>query len=135
MEKFYIKKPHSFIDVITNSSTEIFMLDTKKTVSAIEEIIKEIEREYPPEYDFCGCGHSNGYATVEEAHEWEIKKSFGYFDEDKAVNFLKALGYTVDKKEDAHQFICIKAERGYMNEGLKDFINKTFKVFYHTIDG
>lgn len=32
--------PHSFVDVITNSSTELFVCDTTKTVDMIEEILK-----------------------------------------------------------------------------------------------
>lgn len=134
MEKIIIPI-HSFVDVITNSSTEIFMLDTEKSITTIEEMIKEVEKEYPPEYDFSGCGHSSGYASVEEAEEWDIKEAYGYYDEEEVVKFLKAMGYTVEKNQDRQRFICIKAERGYMNEGLKEFINNTFEVVYHTTDG
>ena len=39
MQLFIIEKPHSLIDVITNSSTELFITDGTKTVDAIKEIL------------------------------------------------------------------------------------------------
>ena len=131
-EKIYIPI-HSFVDVITNSSTEIFMLDTEKSIAVVEEMIKEVEKEYPPEYN--NCGYSTGRASVEEAEVWDIKEAFGYYDEEEVVKFLRAMGYTVEKTGERQRFICIKAERGYMNEGLKEFINNTFNVVYYTFDG
>lgn len=133
MEKIYINI-HSFIDVITNSSTEIFMLDSKKAADVIREIIKEKEIEFPPE-SYGSCGSSNGHAYVETAEDWEISDMFGYIDEEEAVKFLKAKGYKVTKTKKATNYICIKAERGYMNPGLKEFINETFNVVSHNTDG
>lgn len=43
MQKIFIKI-HSVIDVITNSSTEIFMLDTDIATDTVREIIQEKER-------------------------------------------------------------------------------------------
>ena len=128
MEKFYIKI-HSFIDLITNSSTEIFMLDTQQTVEVIQQIISEKQREFPPEYEYGG----NAYVGV--ADDWEIKEAFGYIDEEEAINYLKAKGYKIEKGEDLTNYICIKCERGYMNDRLKDFIKSTFNVVYHTTEG
>ena len=133
MEKFYLKV-HSVIDVITNSSTEIFMLETKKTIDIIQEIITEVEREYPPE-TYGVCNGSAGHATVEITEDWEISEAFGYINEDEAIKYLKAKGYEFKKIENKNNYLCIKAERGYMNSGLRDFINKTFNVVYTTTDG
>ena len=40
-KQLFVIKPHSIIDVITNSSTELFVGTTNKTKEFIEEIIKE----------------------------------------------------------------------------------------------
>ena len=38
--KFIVVGVHSFIDVITNSSTELFVIDKDNTVKAVEEMLK-----------------------------------------------------------------------------------------------
>ena len=42
MGKVLVIETHSFIDVITNSSTEIFICDTDKTLDAVNEILHEL---------------------------------------------------------------------------------------------
>jgi hypothetical protein len=42
--KQYIIPVHSFVDLITNSSTEIYVSPTNKTVTTLKEIINEILR-------------------------------------------------------------------------------------------
>lgn len=37
---------HSFVDVITNSSTELFVCDTDKTIEAVEEILHKLIDHY-----------------------------------------------------------------------------------------
>lgn len=39
-------KPHSFVDVITNSSTELFTCNTNKSVEMVEELLKELLNTY-----------------------------------------------------------------------------------------
>lgn len=41
MKKGLILKNHSFVDVITNSSTELFVGNTEKTVSFVEEVLMD----------------------------------------------------------------------------------------------
>jgi hypothetical protein len=41
-----IFKPHSVIDVITNSSSEIFVCETNKTVERVKEILQELLNIY-----------------------------------------------------------------------------------------
>ena len=124
----FILTIHSFVDVITNSSTELFMLDTEKSVDVVRDIVKEMEKQYPPEY--------NGYCFVNIVDEWEIKEAFGYIDEDEAIEYLRAMGYTVIKPETKPQpkYIKISCERGCMDDDLRDFINNTFTVVYHTTE-
>jgi len=42
MKTLFKIRPHSFIDVITNSSTELYVCDTDKSVEVIEAVLKEI---------------------------------------------------------------------------------------------
>jgi len=46
MTKYIAINTHSFVDVITNSSTEIFVCDTDKTIITIKEILKSMLEEY-----------------------------------------------------------------------------------------
>jgi hypothetical protein len=50
MKKFVIK-PHSYVDLITNSSTEIFTLDNSKSEDTVREILKMMcQSEYDLEW-------------------------------------------------------------------------------------
>lgn len=49
--KAIIINPHSFVDVITNSSTELFVCDTKKEISFIKEALKEMLKLYNKLHD------------------------------------------------------------------------------------
>lgn len=51
---------HSFVDVITNSSTELFVCDTKKSIDEIEEILKQLVKDYNKEVK---NGYHSEYAT------------------------------------------------------------------------
>ncbi len=37
----FIIQPHSIVDVITNSSTELFVIDTDKSIETVKEILQE----------------------------------------------------------------------------------------------
>jgi len=41
MKKSIAVDIHSFVDIITNSSTELFVCDTKKSIEQVEEILRE----------------------------------------------------------------------------------------------
>jgi hypothetical protein len=40
MKQILIINPHSMVDVITNSSTELFVCDTEKTIAVVKEILE-----------------------------------------------------------------------------------------------
>ena len=42
---------HSFVDVITNSSTELFIIDKEKGLEMVKEIVEEGLKKYPSEYN------------------------------------------------------------------------------------
>jgi len=45
-KKMIIIKIHSFVDVITNSSTEIFVTNTKKSLKQVKEVVRDIVNHY-----------------------------------------------------------------------------------------
>lgn len=46
MKQFLVIQKHSFIDVITNSSTELFVCDTDKSLEMVETILEDITSGY-----------------------------------------------------------------------------------------
>ena len=113
------------VDVITNSSTELFLLDTNKSIEMIKEIVLEKEKEFPSEQGY--------HATVRLADEFEIQAMFGYYDDEEVISYLKARGYTITPpKNNKSKHISISIERGYMNPSTQDFIHKTFNVIHYT---
>jgi hypothetical protein len=42
---------HSFVDLITNSSSELFICDTKKSVASVKEIIEALAKLYNKKFD------------------------------------------------------------------------------------
>lgn len=112
------------VDVITNSSTELFIIDTQQELDLVKSIIQEKEKEFPSEYSYNVC--------VSIADEWDIKGMFGYIDEDQAIKYLKAIGYSVEPPQSEKnlqvRYITISCERGCMNPGLRSFIETTFSV-------
>ncbi len=75
MQKKIIVKIHSFIDVITNSSTEIFVTETDKEVKEVEAILKEkwelFKKLYPDCYN--SSLPLSGILTVNKATKEEVK--------------------------------------------------------------
>lgn len=122
-----ILKIHSTVDLITNSSTEMYTLDEQRDLAIVEEIIREKEREYPSDY---GRRVHIAYA---ETHD--INRIFEYqYNEEEVSKYLRMLGYTVEKKENPQRFIIISCERGYIDYRLQQFIETTFKVIDHGAD-
>lgn len=121
----FIINVHSFIDVITNSSTELFMLDTDKSLEMVTELVKDKEKEFPPDYGF--------YVSINYAEDYHINEIFGYLDENEAKDYLIAKGYTVIPPTENinKKYICITADRGGMHPKLNDFIRDTFNVVYY----
>lgn len=118
----YIINIHSFIDVITNSSTELFVCNTDKTLETIETLVYEMEKQYPNEY-----GHK---LSVDYCDDYQLQEVFGYIEEEDAVKFLKAKGYNVTppKEKNKSSYISISAERGGLDPRMKKFIEETFNV-------
>ena len=145
-KKTFVINPHSIIDVITNSSTEIFVMNGEKTVDAINEILKEF-------YD------SNPYVTcriwaeeVPITHNYSAMEAFGFYSIDdivEKIDGLKSLGFKLteeqekwlegmrDEDEDlVPKCIVISHNRDYFDVQLSSFIQETFGEYieHHDTD-
>lgn len=73
--KYILINHHSFVDVITNSSTELFVCDTDKTIEMVEEIIQSI-------VDSTGFGTIGDFTvrkyTKEDFDQHDSEWSYGY---------------------------------------------------------
>lgn len=128
----YIISVHSFVDVITNSSTELFVCDTEKSVEMVRQMVDEIQDKYPNEY-----GHRL-YTDVISNDDYRLRDIFNcYEDEENCAKYLKAKGYKVEKpsqEEIKHSYISISAERGGLHPEVKYFIESNFNVIYYDFD-
>jgi hypothetical protein len=120
------------VDVITNSSTELFVFDSDKTLETIREMAKSKEAEFPPEY-----GHYVNVSKIDSDDvEWVM--DFPYIDVEETIQHLTMLGYKVIPPEDKEnlpvQYFKISSERGGMHPKLYDFINSTFNIIRYTTD-
>ena len=118
---------HSIIDLITNSSTEIFVIDTDKTLLAVQEIIKDLENQYPNEY-----GHG---LYVDYVDEYDYQEMYDYIDKNQAIEYLTALGYTITPplEENQKKLIKILGERGG-HDRISQKIYEIFNVVSHDSD-
>lgn len=120
--------PHSIVDLITNSSTEIFVIQTNKTVEVVREIIDEMQKKYPNEY-----GH---YLYTDVANDEDIKALYGYeyMDMDVIIKMMEDLGYIITKNPNFPIFIKLSAERGGLDPTLHQFITENFNVIDYDFD-
>ena len=105
-------KIHSYIDLITNSSTEMFVVDQNYGIDVIKEAIEEF-----------GQKHVGVYVHELGTYDWEL---------DEHVDYLKKRGYKIIEPMrgfKAHE-IHISAERGSMSDAFKKFILETFNGEY-----
>lgn len=128
MTKMLFKvEPHSLVDLITNSSTEIFTIQTNKTVEVVKEMIDEIQKKYPNEY-----GH---YLHASIANDEDITAMHGYvsFNIAPIIKMMEDLGYIITVNPNPPVFITLSAERGGLNLNVRQFINENFNVVdYYT---
>jgi len=65
-----VVKAHSFVDVITNSSTELFVCDSQKTLETVNAILEEkwehFIKLYPNQYEF------NDHVTPNRLSVWDV---------------------------------------------------------------
>ena len=116
----YIKIPiHSIVDVITNSSTELFIIDKEKGVEMVQSVIDEAIKKFPAEY-----GNYTPTASLEHADHYQDN----WFNEEEVITFLKRKGYKVEAPENPQepQVIVISWKRGDMSHDFIKFIEEAF---------
>lgn len=74
MKQALLINTHSFVDVITNSSTELFVCDTDKTVDAIKDILKGIGADSLVNIGIIGKGEKPYWMNDDD---WGIKTKEG----------------------------------------------------------
>jgi hypothetical protein len=124
---------HSFIDVITNSSTELFVCDTDKSVEVVKSMVDEMQERYPNEY-----GHRLSTCAM-DPNDWRIGDLCNFYgEESEAVKYLEMKGYKVTKPIEGEvvkpKYIEISAERGGLDPRVKSFIESTFNVIHYDFD-
>ena len=122
---------HSFVDVITNSSTELFVCDTEKSLELVRQLVDEIQDKYPNEYGHRLC--------IDYSDSYDLGWALGYMDEDeeeKAVKELIDKGYKIEALtgEIKKKYISISAERGGLDCRVQKFIEDTFNVIFYTTE-
>lgn len=120
---------HSFVDVITNSSTELFVCDTDKSVDVVRSLINEIQDKHPNEY-----GHRL-YVDQLDSDDYMIGEICDFYGNDEsAVKYLELKGYKIEKPTEPakSRYIKIYAERGGLHPIVESFITSTFNVIHYT---
>jgi hypothetical protein len=122
MKNKFVIPIHSIVDVITNSSTELFIIDKEKGVDFVQEIVNQAYAKYPSKYDSCP------QARLENPEYYD--GSYGCFSIEDAVQKLEQRGYKVIAPEVVQEpeAIVISWEMGYMQKEFIDIISKTFNV-------
>lgn len=79
MKDIFLIKPHSFIDVITNSSTELFVCSWDKTLEMVEELIYKIgwcEARKPDKEELFMIKYKDKFKNISSWHWWSDKQLF-----------------------------------------------------------
>ena len=121
MKEYFKIKLHSIVDVITNSSTELYIIDKSYGLEFVEKLVKEKEKEFPAKYD-----HHKVSVYIDNP-EWSM-----YLDTEDAIKHLISRGHTVTapEVETEPQAILIACEQGYISDELRKFIISTFNAEY-----
>ena len=112
-------KVHSFVDLITNSSTEMFMIDNSHGIEFVKDAIQarfpELMKELSIHLD-------------EDEFIWE----FNQYDKERAIKYLLKMGYTIiePSADFIPMSIQIYAERGTMPDEFIKFIEEKFNGEY-----
>ena len=111
---------HSFIDVITNSSTELFVCDTEKTIMEVTNLIRLKEKEWPSEH---------GYkVNISQEDAAEYDDEFSSYQIESMLAYLEKAGYKIEAPAITKQCIIVSVERGTMDLRLSKWIQKTFNT-------
>ena len=121
MKNIFIVNIHSFIDVITNSSTELFITDDKKTV----EVVKKILLKMLDVSEFDSKGNSSNSKKVDEVFNvYEINDS----NVDRLLETLECYGGPKSKNELIGKIIIEGVDDNCIPFDLFELIERTFNT-------
>jgi len=118
---------HSILDVITNSSSELFVIDTMQSVEAIQNIIDAAIIDFPAEHEWALGKKPNVYEGDPSYYD---DNNFNMYDDEDLIAHLQRKGYKIEKPEVVTEprAIIIEWERGYLSRDFIDFIAKMFNT-------
>ncbi len=117
-----IVKLHSLVDVITNSSTELFIIDKNKGLDFVRQIVEETYNKYPSEY-----AHHKPSVVLENPEWYEGSINI---ETKEAIEFLENRGYKIKapEVEQEPEAIIISWDRGYMSPSFVKEISTIFNT-------
>lgn len=122
---------HSFVDVITNSSTELFIIEKEKGLEMVKEIVEIGLKKFPPE----NLRNSDLSVIIDNPDHYNEGFSYSFDgadidDIEGIIISLKRRGYKIEapKKYQEPEVIIIAWERGDMKKGFIEFIEQSFGV-------
>lgn len=107
---------HSIIDVITNSSSEIFTIETDKTKEFLAEVVNNFCKEKGLKYSV------SNYSFDNMEDDWDIKN---------AIETLEEKGFVVTRKDPTKKGYTLSIDRDEIYrelEPLKNFLISEFNA-------
>lgn len=131
-------KIQSFTDIITNSSSETFVVDSNKTKHKLQQILDEL---YNPEEDrFSGecCGVEiqtwdeyikeciEEYKDIPDLYEEEIYAEFPTKEEDYEAFVYEHIKWWNADLETCRRMLLVRVDYGYKN--AREYVNKMLNI-------
>ncbi len=120
MKEHLIIRTHSFIDLITNSSTEMFVINGSYELDFVKKVIEE---KFPKLMKYLDIYFD----------EDEYVKEFNAYSKEYALECLRKTGYTIIEPSTNYvpMAIHICSEQGMMTNKFIKFIKETFNGDYN----
>lgn len=118
---------HSFIDVITNSSSELFVIEAEKGLEAVQKIVEHALIDYPSDHSWAEGSKPSVYLGDPSYY---MDNNFTFYEDAELIKWLEMKGYKVEAPEviKEPEAIIISWERGYVSEEFINYISETFNV-------
>lgn len=124
--KYYLVPVQSFSDIITNSSSETYIVDTSYTAGALEEALEAIHEQHEDEEYYsgeaCGIEVSNFKDFCREAYMWEEHDEHGvpFQSKEEYLAWVWEMPLSVIK-----ECLFVRVDYGY--NYVDEFLIKNFK--------
>jgi len=118
---------HSFIDVITNSSSELFVIGAEKGLEEVQKIVEHALIDFPAE-EYWAQGHKPSVYLGDPS--WYMDINFNLYEDAAIIKWLEMKGYKVEAPEKIKEpeAIIIEWERGYVSNDFIKYISELFET-------